>query len=141
MHLGQSRAPSGTTAHVPYQLDSPPPRTVVEEDDDESQQALIVQIWLSGDQWPGPKDQATLDLIETELTATIAEQDLGTIDGNEVGMGRGTLFMYCPSADRLLDAALPTLRRYKGGSKSYAIAGVFLGGDDDGANRHPGYPI
>jgi hypothetical protein len=51
-----------------------------------------------------------LSTIEDRLTEVIQRDGLGEFDGNEVGGGEATLFMYGPSAERLYAGIEPTLR-------------------------------
>ena len=57
-------------------------------------------------------DRYDLDTIETELLGIIDANGLGEYDGNEVGEGGATLFMYGPDGERLFAAVEPALRAY-----------------------------
>lgn len=55
-------------------------------------------------------DTYGLENIEVELLGIIDAQGLGEYDGNEVGEGGATLFMYGPDGERLFAAVEATLR-------------------------------
>jgi hypothetical protein len=50
--------------------------------------------------------------IEHTLVAVIQRDALGEFDGNEVGGGGATLYMYGPDAERLFSGIEATLRAY-----------------------------
>ena len=56
-------------------------------------------------------DLGPLFAIEDALMAAIEECGAGELDGNDVGGGEATLFMYGPDADRLFEAVEATLRQ------------------------------
>lgn len=53
-----------------------------------------------------------LGTIEDRLIEIIERERVGEFDGNEVGQGEATLFMYGPDAERLFAAIEQTLREY-----------------------------
>jgi len=57
---------------------------------------------------------AEYDLVtlEDQLIEVIERDGLGEFDGNEIGLGTATLFMYGPDAERLYLAIETTLRAY-----------------------------
>jgi len=57
-------------------------------------------------------DKYDLETIETELLGLIDANDVGEYDGNEVGEGGATLFMYGPDGERLFATVEPALRAY-----------------------------
>lgn len=82
-----------------------------EEEPGESQQAVLVHLDGTGlpDQIYQEYDLAT---IEDRLNEVIEQAGLGEFDGNEIGPGETTLFMYGPDAERLFAAIEQTLRGY-----------------------------
>ena len=50
--------------------------------------------------------------IDDQLTAVLEGKGLGDYDGDEIGEGGATLFLYGPDAERLFAAIEPTLRAY-----------------------------
>ncbi len=55
-------------------------------------------------------DDFELDTIEDLLSAAVTEGGLGEFDGNEIGRGGATLFIYGPSADALFQVVAPLLQ-------------------------------
>ena len=78
---------------------------------EQSQQAVIVHLDGTGlpDHIYQEYDLAT---IEDRLIEVLERKRLGEFDGNEVGQGQATLFMYGPDAERLFDGIEQTLREY-----------------------------
>jgi hypothetical protein len=75
------------------------------------QQAVLVH--LDGTGLPDHiYDEYDLATIEDRLIDTLEREGLGEFDGNEVGPGHTTLFMYGPDAERLFDGIEQTLRGY-----------------------------
>jgi hypothetical protein len=48
--------------------------------------------------------------LEDLLIAALERDHVGEYDGNDVGAGEGTLFLYGPDADALFNTVLPILR-------------------------------
>ena len=67
------------------------------------QQALLVTFPFND------TDLSSVFVLEDLLIATIEKAEAGEFDGNEVGGGSCTLYMYGPSADRLFDVVFPIL--------------------------------
>ena len=77
-----------------------------------AQHAVVVYIdgtGLSAEDY----DRYDLDTIETELLGIIDANGVGEYDGNEVGEGGATLFMYGPDGERLFAAVESALRAYQ----------------------------
>jgi hypothetical protein len=70
-------------------------------------QALIITIPLSTGT---SAEMKPLFKLEEELTKAIEHSRVGEYDGNEIGERTFTMFAYGPSADKLLEVALPILR-------------------------------
>jgi hypothetical protein len=87
---------------------------------DTYEQAVIVYIPLSGDS--GTQDE--LDMLfnlECELAFEVKAADAGGYDGNEIGGGRFTIFLYGKDADRLAGLTVDVLRRWEIPADSYLI--------------------
>jgi hypothetical protein len=56
--------------------------------------------------------QYDLATIEDRLIKVIKREQLGELDGNEVGPDEATLYMYGPDAERLFAGIESTLREY-----------------------------
>ncbi|SRR6266498_369239 len=85
----------------------------------EGEQALIVTIKLtSGDM--GDKDERTrIIALQHQLSDAIETSGVGQLDGDEWGGGTCTIYMYGPSAERLLSVTSPTLRQFGAPAGSY----------------------
>lgn len=67
--------------------------------------AVLVHLPYAG------KDLSPLFAIEDELMLAIQTMpEVGELDGNDVGQGEATLYLYGPDADRLFAAIEPVLR-------------------------------
>jgi hypothetical protein len=75
---------------------------------DSEEQALIVKINLNNDD-PGAV-RRVFDIEDEVITVLEASQG-GEYDGNEIGGGSFTLFMYGRSADLLFETTLPVLMK------------------------------
>lgn len=83
-------------------------------------QAVIVYIPLTGDS--GTQDELdTLFDLECELAFEAKATDAGSYDGNEIGGGRFTIFLYGKDADRLAGLTVDILRRWEIPADSYLI--------------------
>jgi hypothetical protein len=66
-----------------------------------------------------------LEALEDQLHAAITSAGVGEFDGNEIGQGELTLYMYGPDAEKLFTAVAPVLRRAK--LTQAGVASVRLG--------------
>ncbi len=88
------------------------------------QQSVTAHLRLSKGKFGGSGDVEACQRLETELEEAIVGAQVGEMDGNEIGEGECTLFMFGPDADKLfaaIEARLRASRMSKGGSvvKSY----------------------
>lgn len=91
------------------------------QDEGHQEQALIVWIRLS-DAQSGTKDEREkIFKLEDEVMERIEKSGAGVYDGNEIGEGFFTMYMYGKDASRLWDVALPLLKRFQPPVGSYAI--------------------
>ena len=87
---------------------------------DTYEQAVIVYIPLSGDS--GTEDELDrLFNLECELAFEVKAADAGGYDGNEIGGGRFTIYLYGEDADRLAGLTVEVLRRWEIPAESYLI--------------------
>ena len=87
---------------------------------DTYEQAVIVYIPLSGDSGTEDELDRLFDL-ECELAFEVKAADAGGYDGNEIGGGRFTIYLYGRDADRLADLTVQVLRRWQVPADSYLI--------------------
>jgi hypothetical protein len=52
-----------------------------------------------------------IEALEDQLHSVIAAAGVGEFDGNEIGQGELTLYMYGPDAEKLFAVIAPVLRR------------------------------
>lgn len=87
---------------------------------DSYEQAVIVHIPLSGDS--GTEDELDrLFNLECELAFEVKAANAGGYDGNEIGGGLFTIFVYGKDADRLAGLTVDVLRRWEIPAGSYLI--------------------
>jgi hypothetical protein len=88
----------------------------VEPDD-----AVIVHFKLSDDKFGSSEERDRVHRFTDKLAALVQEHRAGEFDGDEFGNGEGTLFMYGPDADRLLECVLPALKTWEPLKGGYLI--------------------
>lgn len=77
-----------------------------------TEHAVLVYIPLSDAEFGGEQEREALFELEDRLMEIIEdEQQIGEFDGNEIGGGEFTLFMYGEDADALFAAIEPELRK------------------------------
>ena len=85
------------------------------------EQALIVSIRLRSGDMGSSDERQRIRTLEDQLSAAIKDSGLGEFDGDEFGNGVCTIYMYGPSADRLLTAVQPILKKFRAPAGSYLI--------------------
>lgn len=78
-------------------------------------QAVLVTFPFEG------SDLSSIFALEDRLIEVIEHAAVGEFDGNEVGGGTCTLYMYGPNADQLFESIFPVLAQQDFPSGSYAI--------------------
>ncbi len=86
-----------------------------------NEEALIVYIRLSDEKSGNAQERGDLFKLEDQLLTAIEKSGAGEYDGNEIGEGFFTLYMYGPSATRLWETAAPTVKAFRAPSGSYVI--------------------
>jgi hypothetical protein len=96
---------------------APPPAPAPEQPPSEPvrplpspEHAVIAHLLLSNKKFGSPADVADCQALQLALEKDILSAHAGEMDGNEIGQGECTLFMYGPNADKLFDAVAPRLR-------------------------------
>jgi hypothetical protein len=92
---------------------TPPAASAAEE------QALIATIRLRSGDMGSPNERARIVALENQLSDAIKNSATGDFDGDEYGDGFCTIYMYGPSADRLLSVTLPVLKKFHAPAGSY----------------------
>jgi len=85
------------------------------------EQALIIKIRLLGGAMGSNKERANIQSLEDGLQQVIKAATAGELDGDEFGDHVCTIYLYGPDADRLFEAAIPTLRQFDAPSGSSLI--------------------
>jgi hypothetical protein len=86
------------------------------------EQALIITIPLhSGKTGNAEERNKRLYALEDQLIVAIKESGAGEYDGNEIGEGVFTIYIYGPSAERLFSVVGPILKTFRPPAGSYLI--------------------
>jgi hypothetical protein len=85
------------------------------------EQALMATIKLRSGDMGSPDERARIVTLENQLSDAIKNSAVGEFDGDEYGNGVCTIYMYGPSADRLLTVTLPVLKKFRAPAGSYVI--------------------
>ena len=86
-----------------------------------SEQALIVSIRLSDASFGTHEEREKLFKLEDKLITAIKSSSAGEYDGNEIGGGTFTMYMYGASTARLWEVVSPIIRTLPPATGSYAI--------------------
>jgi len=85
------------------------------------EEALIAAIKLRSGDMGTEQERDRISALEQQLSKAIKNSSAGDFDGDEYGGGTCTIYMYGPSAERLLSVALPILKKFNAPSGSYVI--------------------
>ena len=99
------------------------------------EQALIATIRLSSGEMGAKEERDRIIALQHQLSDSIQNSSAGELDGDEWGGGTCTIYMYGPSAERLLSLALPILRQFHAPAGSYLIKRC--GDSDEHGHRIP----
>jgi len=84
-------------------------------------QDLIVTIKLCSGDMGDKEERRRITILEHQLSAAIEDASAGEFDGDEYGGGTCTMYLYGPSAERLLSLTWPILREFQAPPGSYLI--------------------
>jgi hypothetical protein len=85
------------------------------------EQALIITIPLHSGKTGNADELKRLYALEDQLIVAIKESGAGEYDGNEIGEGVFTFYIYGPSAERLFSVIRPVLKKFRPPAGSYLI--------------------
>jgi hypothetical protein len=85
------------------------------------EQALIITIPLRSGKTGNPDELKRLHVLEDQLNLAIKDSKVGEYDGDEVGEGVFTIYIYGPSAERLFAVVRPILKRFRPPTGSFLI--------------------
>src|SRR5580692_3145476 len=85
------------------------------------EQALIITIPLRSGKTGNPDELKRLHVLEDQLNLAIKDSKVGEYDGDEVGEGVFTIYIYGSSAERLFAVVLPILKRFRPPTGSFLI--------------------
>jgi hypothetical protein len=83
------------------------------------EQALIATIKLRSGEMGSPDERARIVALENQLSDAIKNSATGDFDGDEYGDGVCTIYMYGPSANRLLTVTQPIFKKFRAPTGSY----------------------
>lgn len=83
------------------------------------EQALIATIKLRSGDTGNTEERGRIATLEEQLSEAIKRSGVGDFDGDEYDAGVCTIYMYGPSADRLLAVTLPILKKFHAPVGSY----------------------
>ncbi|MGO8986024.1 MAG: hypothetical protein ACLQFM_14665 [Terriglobales bacterium] len=86
-----------------------------------AEEALIVKIPFNAQKHGANDEVERLYKLEGELIQALEHSHVGEYDGNEIGEGTFTMYAYGPSANKLLEVALPVLMKHNLPTGSYAV--------------------
>lgn len=73
------------------------------------EQAVLVYFSLSDSGFGSAWEREVLGGLDEDLAAAVAEAAVGEFDGNDIGEGQCTFYLYGPNADELFEAIQPLL--------------------------------
>ena len=85
------------------------------------EQALIVHLRLSNNDAGTHEERERLFKLEDRLIDELEKRGVGEYDGNEIGGGEFTLYMYGSSTDQLWEVVSPIVKALPPPRKSYVI--------------------
>jgi hypothetical protein len=85
------------------------------------EQALVITIPLHSGKAGNADELKRLYALEDQLIVAIKESGAGEYDGNEIGEGVFTIYIYGPSAERLFAVVRPILKKFRPPAGSYLI--------------------
>jgi len=85
------------------------------------EQALIIKIPLHSGKTGNADELKRLHTLEDQLIVGIKESGAGEYDGNEIGEGVFTIYIYGPSAERLFAVVRPILKKFRPPTGSFLI--------------------
>jgi len=85
------------------------------------EQALIITIPLHSGKQGNADELKRLHALEDQLIVAIKDSRAGEYDGNEIGEGVFTIYIYGPSAERLFSVVRSILREFRPPAGSYTI--------------------
>ncbi len=83
------------------------------------EEALIAIIKLRSGNMGTTEERGRIAALEEQLFEAIKRSRTGDFDGDEYGAGVCTIYMYGPSANRLLAVTLPLLKKFHAPAGSY----------------------
>jgi hypothetical protein len=107
--VGCKRSKPPESAAIPRLL-SAPVQPVIDTAPAAPEHSVVAHLRLSGRNFGTEADVSDCQALEVALDDDITAADAGVMEGNEIGDGECTLFMYGANADKLFDAISRRLR-------------------------------
>ena len=90
----------------------PPPDVPVKPHREAEEHAVLIRVKLSDEGFGTPAERQVLHGIADKLERAVKSSKAGEYDGDELGRGHCTLFLYGRDADKLFDVVAPILRTH-----------------------------
>lgn len=103
------------------------------------EQSVLVNLKLSDDKFGGDAEVDKCFKLESDLEKIVDDAGVGNLDGNEVGGGEFTLFIYGPKADAIEKVILPKIVEFKARKGSHYVKRY--GAVDDDAAKEVDTPL
>jgi hypothetical protein len=91
------------------------------EESSDEEEAVIATIRLCSGEMGDKEERTRILELEHQLSAAIEKSSTGELDGNEFGGGNCTIYMYGPSAERLVAVIWPILKAFRAPLGSYVL--------------------
>jgi hypothetical protein len=85
------------------------------------EQALIIKIPHPSGKADNADEDKRLFALEDQIMVAVKESGAGEYDGNEIGEGTFTMYIYGPSTERLFAVVRPILKKFHPPAGSYVI--------------------
>ena len=86
-----------------------------------NEQAIIIHLRFSDSEGGTREEQEKMFALEDKIITAIDHSEAGVYDGNEIGGGEFTIYIYGRSAERLWDIVSPLMKTLHARNGSYLI--------------------
>lgn len=89
--------------------------------DEKHEEALIIHLHLRDGPMASPEERDKIFALEDKVIKAIEESGAGEYDGNEIGEGEFTMYIYGPSTQQLWNVVSPCIGAFVTNPGSYLI--------------------